>query len=410
MTYRFVDCNGLAGGGTLGFALMGFHLLHRCGTLSLGHQAPRANRPILGWEWEDEFSDDPEDWWAPNDVDVVYGNPPCAGYSTLSRADFRGMNSPANVHMNMLVKYMGRVKPTIGVFESVQQAYTTGREHMRLLRDKLEADTGCRYSLYHVKHNNSSLGGASNRKRYFWVVSRVPFGMDPPVPHRAPILMEAIGDLQGLANTWERQPYRRPETWWSSRRRNECGTVDGHAARRLTHARRMGDLIDAADGDWPQGWRTEDVARKIYQRNGTLPDSWKPVEERLVASDFNMGFNQPVRWRGDIPARVLTGGALDQAVHPTEPRLFTLREAMRIQGYPDNWRLWPLRDVATHPLFPGKGVPVDAGRWIAYWVRRALDGNPGSMRGVPDGDREFLFDSTYNYRLAPPMLGRRVLH
>lgn len=391
---------------SLGLIQAGGELVHRCGTLKLGSENMRANRPLTGWDWEDQFSQDYTDWHVPGDIDVVCGTPPCSGYSTLTRGDLRGMDAAVNFHMNSLINYAGRVAPPIVAFESVQQAFTTGREHMQILRAKLEADTGLQYDLYHVKHNGAVLGEAAQRKRYFWVASRIPFGMDPPVPLRIPSLMESIGDLRGLRSTWEKQPYVYPETWWSSRRRSADGAVDGHAIRRLMHEKRIRALLDALDGDWPQGWKEQDACRAIYLKYGRLPDEWAGKEARLVAKNFAMGPNQTARWHGDKPARVLTGAALDQAIHPTELRLFTMREAMRIQGWPDNWRLWPIRDVATAPLFPGKGVPVGAARWLGVWIKRALEGQPGSMRGIPLKNREYLLDSTHNYRYTPYEEGR----
>lgn len=409
MTIRFIDCNGLAGGVAVGFLQAGMQLAGRVGDLKLGHENMRANRPITGWDWEDEFSENPMDWHIPKDAQVVGGSPPCAGFSTMSRAEFRGIDSPANIHMKRLIQYAERVAPEMVAFESVQQAYTGGRELMTRFRKQLSDSTGYEYNLYHMLHNNASLGGAAQRKRYFFVASRVPFGVDPPVPTRVPDLIESIGDLRGLADTWEKQPYVYPETWWSSRRRSADGAVDGMKARQLTHAKRVEELLHWIDGYWPQGWRTQDAVKYCYDKYGRLPDTWKTQEDRLVKRNFDMGFNQMVRWRGDRPARVLTGAAMDQAMHPTENRMFTLRECMRIQGWPDNWRLWGVRDVATHTLFSGKGVPVDASRWLGVWIKRSLEGNPGSMRGIPDGDHEFLIDSTHNYRLTPPQLGRRYL-
>lgn len=403
---RFVDCNGLAGAASLGFIQAGGTLLARVGTLRLGAENMRANRPLTGWGWEDEFSDDPADWHVPDDVHVVLGTPPCSAWSTMTNKNYRGGDADVLKHTDALIAYASRVAPQVVAFESVQQAYTTGRAYMQLMRDKLEANTGLPYDLYHVKHNNACLGGAAQRKRYWFVCARIPFGMDPPVPMRVPTLLESIGDLRGLQSTWEKQPYVYPETWWSSRRRSADGAVDGHVIRRLTHERRVRSLLDALDGEWPQGWREQDAVKAVYTKYGRLPPEWTTQEERLVKRDFDMGFNQMVRWLEDRPARVLTGGALDQAMHPTETRMFTLREAMRIQGWPDSWRLWPARNVATHVLWPGKAVPVDAARWLGVWVKAALEGRPGSMRGVPVGDREYLLDSTHNYRLTPYELGR----
>lgn len=403
---RFIDCNGLAGAMSYGFIQAGFELTGRVGTLKLGAENMRNNRPLVGWDWRDQFSDDPTEWHIPDDVQVVCGTPPCSSWSTMTNNKYRGADADVLKHTAAVIAYASRVAPEIIAFESVQQAYTTGREYMVELRDKLEANTGLNYGLYHVKHNNASLGGAAQRKRYFWLASRIPFGVEPSVPQRVPTLMESIGDLQGLKSTWEKQPYVYPETWWSSRRRSADGAVDGHVIRRLTHEKRVRSLVEALDGYWPQGWRVEDALREVYKRYGKLPPEWATQEEKLRTKNFELGFNQMVRWHGDRPARVLTGAAMSQAMHPTELRMFTLRETMRIQGWPDSWRLWPSRDVKSHVLWAGKAVPVDAARWLGVWVKRALEGTPGSMRGVPVGDREYLLDSTHYYNLTPFEQGR----
>lgn len=405
---RFVDCNGLGGGMALGIIEAGFTLTHKCGDLDLGSINMDANRHITGWEWEFEKSPDPRDWYVPDDVDVVAGSPPCSGFSTLSRADFRGSDSAANKHMHSFVEYAARVKPKIAVFESVQHAFGTGRDLMQALRDKIETISGYQYDLTHLMHNSASNGGAANRPRYFWVAHRVPFGVEYPKPEVVPTFLESIGDLRGLAQTWESQPYRYPETWWSTRRRNPNGTVDGHMGRNhLTHAKRIQALLDALDGEWPQGWREQDAVKHIYDKYGTLPDIWKTQQDRLVNRNFDMGFNQMMRWPADRPCRVITGGALGQAMHPTENRLLTNREAARIQGFPDYWNLWPLRNERGLHRIWGKGVPLDSSRWLGYWMKRALDGDPGTMIGAPIGDRERLLQVDKGFKQA---LSRGMRH
>lgn len=387
-----------------------FELVYRCGDLSLGAPMVEANRHILGWEWTSDFSADPSDWRIPQNVDIVSGSPPCAGFSTMSSKEFRGVDSKANVHMRKFAAYAGRVAPTIAAFESVQQAFSQGRSLMTELRDKLEADTGYKYDLYHVLHNSASVGGAAVRARYFWMASRIPFGVEYPVPDAIPSLMESIGDLQRLQMTWEKQPYRAPDTWWASRRRSPSGVVDGHVTRGKLHDRRIRSLMEALDGEWPApkslGWALQEA----YRRHGKLPDVWASAQDKILAKNFDMGFTQARRWDGKRPAFVLTGDALQQAVHPTEPRTFTFREAFRIQGFPDDWRLWPVRDYAPLAIAPGKGVPVDASRWFGHWLSESFAGRPGSMRGVPDRDRdrEYVLQVDKGYKTALARGGYRV--
>jgi DNA (cytosine-5)-methyltransferase 1 len=407
MSYRFVDCNGLGGAFSLGMVQSGFELTHKCGSLNLGKKMVLANRPVLGWGWETQFSKDPTDWHIPEDVDVVIGSPPCSGFSTLTRKDLRGVDADVNVHIRNFATYVGRVAPKIAAFESVQHAYKLGHDLMLEARDTVERLSGQKYHLYHLMHNALSLGGPANRPRYFWVVARVPFGVEYAEPDRVPTFIETIGDLRGLSNTWEKQPYRYPETWWSARRRSPDGAVDGHAELNMTHHKRIHALLDALDGEWPQGWKEEDALRAVYAKYGHLPDIWKSQEERLVKRNFDMGVNQLLRWYADRPCRVITGGALSQALHPTENRMFTHREAARIQDFPDTWSLWPVRNDKSLNRAFGKGIPTSAGRYFGHWAREALDGRPGTMTGQPVGDRETLLQVDKGFKRALQRAGRR---
>lgn len=408
MSYTFSDVIGFGGGFALGMVQSGFTLKAKREVMNFGVKNCEANRPLLGWDWDAQvkpLSREPE--WDVVKTDVVTGNPPCSGFSTLTKSEYRGDNAAINDCMWAFQSYVTKARPQIAAFESVQHAYGTGKNLMRELRDKLEHDTGLKYTLHHVMHNSISLGGPANRPRYFWLVTQIPFGLEHPEPDLVPTFMETVGDLQGLDMTWEKQPYRYPETWWSSRRRSPDGAVDGHITRNLTHAKRIEALVNALGGEWPQGWREEDACKFIYARDGKLPEAWKSQEDRLVRRNFDMGFNQMQRWYGNKPCRVITGGALSQAMHPTEARLFTHREAARIQGFPDNWRLWPLREYKSlHRTF-GKGIPVDAGRWLGYWIQRALNGDPGTMMGEPVGDREYLMKQDKGFKRALARGGRR---
>lgn len=401
MPYTYADVIGFGGGFSLGMTQSGHKLVAKREIMDFGVAACEANRHILGWEWDSQvakMSRAPD--WDVRRSDIVVGNPPCSGFSTLTRAEYRGTQAAINDCMWAFSSYVAKARPIIAAFESVQHAFKLGRPLMQQLRARVEKDTGIKYNLTHLMHNGASLGGAANRPRYFWVISQIPFGVEYPEPDVVPTFKESIGDLRGLADTWEKQAYKFPESWWSHRRRSADGTVDGHAMRKLTHYTRVMALLDALDGDWPQGWREEDAARFIYEKDGRLPDAWASQEERLVKRNFDMGFNQMQRWYEDRPCRVITGGALSQAMHPNEPRLFTNREAARIQGFPDTWRLWPLRDVRNLHRTWGKGIPVDAGRWFGYWVKKALDGEPGHMIGEPVGERERLLQVDKGFRKA----------
>jgi len=394
--YRAVDCQGFAGGFTLGMVQAGFELVGKREMKGgFGVANCEANRHLLGDTWTAEARA-PESW-TPVRADVVFGNPPCSGFSVMSAKEFRGAHSPINHCMWAFAEYAARVRPLVAVFESVQMARTRtdGLELMRLLRKLMEDRTGDSWTLHHVRHNALAVGGAAMRKRYFWLVTRVPFGIERERRADVPRLRDIFADLDNLQLEWGAQPYRQPPTWWSKDKRSDTGLVDGHMTVRNPLIQRISDLV--AGAGWGPGEHISIVARRHYEMHGHLPKSFAAVEKKLVERDFQMGYTTPVRWRGENYARVITGGALQMVLHPYLDRMITYRETARVMGFPDDWNIKPIRNAPGMQLTWGKGITVQCGRWIGEWITRALDGQPGSYRGEVLGDREFDIDATHDF-------------
>lgn len=387
--YRFIACQSFAGGFDVGATQAGWTLVHKVEQKGgFGMANCLANRHILGDRWTYQVGDYNE-WHAPQ-AEAVFANPPCSGFSVMTDRRFRGVDAKVNHCMHVLMEYAARVRPTVVVMESVRSAYSQGRELMTSLRNELERGSGVPYSLWHVYHNAHNLGGAAIRPRYFWVASRVPFGVEWPRVRR-PILAEVLDDLTGLGVTWQPQPYRRPASWWSRPVRTSDGVVDGHATLSSPYVNRALDLLELA-GDWPQGEHIAQVARRLWETRVELPPSWEGWRDKLIKNEFHMGYTSMTRWCMDRPGRVITGGALGLVMHPTESRTITHREAARVLGFPDDWRILPLRGTSGLQMTWGKGISTQCGRWIGDMVRRALDGRPGSITGRPVADREWFID------------------
>jgi site-specific DNA-cytosine methylase len=399
VVYTAVDCQGFAGGFTLGVVQAGFQLVGKREMRGgFGVANCEANRHLLGADWSAEAVE-PDAWSVPaGGADLVFGNPPCSGFSVLSSKQFRGVDSKINACMWAFVEYAARVRPRVAIFESVQLAYSQGRELMRDLRARLEELTGDGWTLHHVLHNALSVGGPALRRRYFWVASRVPFGVERPRLVEVPNLEEVVGDLRDLAQLWQPQRYVRKPTWYSVRLRSTSRVVDGHVSLDNPHTRRTLELLELTD--WKPNEHTQQVTRRYFDEHGELPPSWRHLTDRLKNRDFFQGFNTPIMWHPGHRARVVTGGALQHAIHWAERRMFTHREAARILGFPDDWRIEPLRGVSGLFMTWGKGITVDCGRWIAACAARALDGTPDAYVGEPIGDDEWLIDITNDWKNA----------
>jgi len=399
--YRFAACQSFAGGFDMGMVQAGFEFVHKVEQAGgFGMENCLQNRHLLGSSWTHQ-SGDYLAWHAP-DVDVLVANPPCSGFSAMTDQRHRGIDARVNACMWVLMEYAARIKPQIVIMESVRPAYSTGGSLMTALRAKLEELTGLSYNLYHVMQDAIELGGAAKRPRYFWVASRLPFGVDYPVV-RTPALREIWSDLSGHAITWNEQPYRRPATWWSEEARSETGTFDGHITRNGTPVRRALDLLEWADdvGGWPAGAHIGEMARRVYDHFGKLPESWTGMTEKLVSTGFHMGYTSMIRWDPDRFGRVITGAALELVLHPWESRTITHREAARVMGFPDDWKILPLRRVSNLRATWGKGITVHCGKWIGEQVQRALDGEPGSITGELVNDREWLIKNPRRVPMQP---------
>jgi site-specific DNA-cytosine methylase len=391
-----------AGGFTLGMVQAGFKLVGKRELAGgFGVANCEANRHLLGHDWISEVGDSTT-WTVPGGgVDVVFGNPPCSGWSVMSAKSFRGADSPALSCTWAFAEYVARARPRIAVFESVQQAFShkDGLPTMRALRDLVEERTGDRYDLYHIRHNAYTVGGCAQRRRYFWLISKVPFGIEVPQLQMLPTVTDAIGDLAPLTDTWYPQPYRSPAHPWAHHLLAPDGVVDGHATLDTPFTRRLRDLLHAVE--WKPGESLSPVMRRCYQVNGALPSSFGDVA-RLIERDFAMGFTTPVRWRGDTSGRVITGGGMSLIVHPWLPRTLTHRECARVLGFPDNWYIQPLRKVSGLGTTWGKGITTHCGRWIGEWIKNSLDGSPGSDRGTSLGEREYSMNSTNTWKSWSP--------
>lgn len=395
--YTYVGCQTFAGGFDLGMVQAGFKLVHRAEMKGgFGLANCEANRHLLGYDWKSQATDPAE--WANVPADIVVGNPPCSGWSVMSSQKFRGADSPALSCTWAFVDYVARIKPQVAVFESVQQAYShpDGLTTMRALRERLEARTGQRWDLWHVLHNAYSVGGPAQRRRYFWVASRVPFGVDEPRQRDYPLLNDVIGDLEPLGPTWLCQPYRAPATRYAQQFRSPSGSVDGMAYVDNPLTRRIRDLASAVS--WRPGEAIATVCKRHHERFGRLPKSFAATEQRIVERDFKMGFTTPVRWDGEKHARVITGGSLQGVLHPRLNRTITHREAARILGFPDDWRALPLKNTSGLFMTWGKGITVQCGKWIGDWAARALDGCPGELVGKEIGERERVIDVTNTWK------------
>jgi site-specific DNA-cytosine methylase len=388
---RFVDVYTFAGGFSVGGVQAGLEMVaKREGENAFGAPAALSNRHVLGEKWQLEACE--ARFWTPVNAEVLLSNPPCSGFSVRSvhvpvkgidkkntpvsewTNGFRGINSSINSCMHDIVEYAAKCSELqIVVFESVQQAGKLGLPLMRILRDKLEAISGHQWDLHHVFHNNISCGGNSDRPRYFWVASRIPFGVLPTPTHGS--VPRAIDVLK-----------------------TDISGRDGNHTPNTAEARRIKSLLETGV-EWNARECVSQAAKRYVDTHGIEAlrklDSWNTARLRYFeAREFRPDQYQPRRWAANSPCPVITG-KLQESVHPTAARVLTLREGARALGYPEEWSLEAYKTCA----WLGKGIPVMSGKWIANSVKASIEGRLQDLNcGTLTGEREYTHDTTHDWK------------
>lgn len=372
---KAIDVHGFAGGMTLGVVQAGWELIgKREGPGGFGVDLMEANRHLYGDGWQAEAVP-PEEWTPDTRADLVFGNPPCSGFSGLSPKSFR-LKENVNHCMSDLVRFAATCQPETVIFESVQGAFRQGMPFMRALRAELEQLTGDTWGLWHVLHSAASVGAHAIRNRYFWVASKHPFGVDVPDPLEVWSTNRILRDLEGVPLD---------------------GSVEGHVDLNFCAGiKRVNDLAAAVGDRWLAGENLQQAAAKL---DSEYPESWYRTDGslRLGVLTKPSGYS-PNRLKGHKPPPVMSGGALSQRIHPNLDRLITPRECARILGFPDDFVLAPMLKGTSRLGYLGKGITVGVGRWIGQAAQNSLHGRPGTITGEPFGENEWLINVTHDWK------------
>lgn len=288
------------------------------------------------------------------DVDVIAGGPPCQGFSSAGR---RVADDKRNSLVRAFATVIARHRPRAFIFENVEGFLTTGRG--KFVLDLLEPLVAAGYQIHLRKINAANFGVPQHRKR---VIAIGGLGWDPGFPeptHRAfgapgahltatkrPPALTLGSAITGLPQASSKPPgdpmdhYYRP-----------LEGADLERAKLLREGQSMSDLPEEL---WHESYR-----RRAYRRvmDGT------PCEKRG-------GAPAGVRRLVDTePSKAITGGFARDFLHPRENRSLTIREAARIQTFPDTFVFAGTQSERIQLV--GNSVPPRLGKVIGEHLIKA---------------------------------------
>ncbi|MCQ2068377.1 MAG: DNA cytosine methyltransferase [Bacteroidaceae bacterium] len=254
-------------------------------------------------------------------VFVIMGGPPCQGFS-MSNTRNRNMENKKNYLFREFVRFVREIRPEWFVLENVWGLTNiNGGETQTMIEDCFRAIDGYDHITSSVLWA-SDYGVPQNRNRFFMVGNRL--GIDFKFPEKQTTkvtVKEAISDLPSLKNgqMLEEAEY----------------TLSFEEASPF--AQMMRHYSDKARQNFVS--RNNELVIKRYSHIGQ-GENWRAIPDELMQNyadkeRCHSGIYR--RLREDKPSVVISNYRKSMLIHPWEDRGLSVREAARLQSFPDSF-------------------------------------------------------------------------
>jgi DNA (cytosine-5)-methyltransferase 1 len=307
-----------AGGMTLGAKLAGIRVAFAVESDFHAAETYRTNHPEVRLFQKDIRSLKKIPVAKKKDQTILFGGPPCQGFSTSNQRT-RGRTNKGNWMFQEFLRLANSWQPDWIVFENVKGILET--EQGAFLDLILEGFKDLGYAVTAGKLNASSFGVPQHRERLFVIGSRHGAQLQLPraIHKKAIPVKTAIGDLPDLENgaTINLLPYKRNNrSAYVRQLRNGDTSVTGNLVTRNA------EFVLQRYKHVPQGGNWKDIPSSLMRNYRENYECHTKIYHRL----------DPER-----PSTVIGNYRKNMLIHPFQDRGLSVREAARIQSFPDNY-------------------------------------------------------------------------
>jgi DNA (cytosine-5)-methyltransferase 1 len=326
--------------------------------------------------------------------DIVIAGPPCQGFSTVGKRD---IEDERNHLLPLAGRIAAQINPKVIVIENVAGAASGA--HRRYWEDLECYLRAKRFRTHTLKANSASLGLAQTRTRillFAWRTGRdiafeYPAKLDGrldevlagverlPNHDPEPLVVDSrdyriacrIGPGQKLCNV--RGGSRAIHTWNIPEVFGPTTAAECQLLEFIMRVRRQERRRSFGDADPVSLARLKKQFKKAA--NPLVESLLRKGFLRKIGADFDLchSFNGKYRrfqWDDKACTVDTRFGEAQLFLHPNEHRPFTVREAARIQGFPDDYKFDCTRRIAFRLI--GNAVPPPMGRMIGDFARKLL--------------------------------------
>lgn len=287
------------------------------------------------------------------EIDVIVGGPPCQGYSVYNHQ--RGAQDPRAGLFREYLRIVEGIQPRWLVMENVTGI--TSIAGGNIVREIFEGMASLGYRVDMKVLKAEEYGVPQERRRVFFIATRTDAPILFPEQTHGPGLepfvtvWDAISDLPALKNGEGDKgnlPYgKKPQNGYQAVLRGDCTRALNHSASRLSriNEERMRHI--------PPGGSWRDIPREL------LPAGMLKAKR----SDHTKRYGRPRKT--DLACTILTKCDVHWGayIHPVQDRAITVREAARLQSFPDFFEFIGSRTEQYVQV--GNAVPPLLGRRVA---------------------------------------------
>jgi DNA (cytosine-5)-methyltransferase 1 len=315
VTLKAIDLFSGAGGLSLGAKLAGIEVVSAIDADPNVARTYRANFPHVSFCEGDIRNFNPNDVVA-SGVDLILAGPPCQSFST-SNQKTRHDDNPLNNMIFEPLRFIRELRPRAAVIENVAGLGIGSR---RAFLESLQAQiVSLGYVVTILRVSGSQAGLPQNRNRLFIVATLRPIGELNLPAGEQPTVLDAIADLPDVENGNDADvlPYPRPShSPYSALLRGGLERCDGHTVTRNS------ELVVSRFAHVPPGGNWRDIPSEMMSTYLDVSRSHTGIYHRLAP---------------DRPSKVIGNFRKNMLIHPSADRGLSIREAARLQSFPDNF-------------------------------------------------------------------------
>ena len=286
------------------------------------------------------------------DIDVIIGGPPCQGFSSANRYKTEG-EDPRNKLFFEFVKFVDLAKPKAVVIENVRGIITSNNGYAKDRIYEIFESRG--YTVNHRILDASEYGVPQKRQRNFFVMIKgdTKFDFNKVVRSDKEIsVFEAIGELYDFESNDTNEPFYLntvPDTEYRQFLRAKDNGIANHEVR--YPAEKVQHRISFV----PQGGNWQDVPEELWptDRKNRHSSAYKRLSEQ------------------DASCTIDTGNNHSNYFHPIHNRIPTVREAARLQSFPDSFVFEGNRSEQYRQV--GNAVPPLLAKAIADQIKEVIE-------------------------------------